>query len=121
MKRTVLLDERTFTIRLDIAAWLTVDAYWEVRDMDPQEHAGAAAAWRSPENVVQYYGFLKTQKETAVQRYRALLQEHHILDVAPGTLAQTIRELQATRDAYKDGWAKQWQALVQLPQLFIAV
>jgi hypothetical protein len=123
--REITLDGQAFRVAFDTRTWLTIDNYWHHRDLDPQQEvektwAGYDAAYM-PAYMTNRVAFLTQQQENARAHYRQVLHEQHILDILPHVLTQKIRTAKQARDAYADAWAKQWQVLESLPQLFIAV
>jgi hypothetical protein len=128
-RRTAELGERECTVNFDEAVRRVLETYWDHRDRDPETEAqqyveymrkhdelGEAAAVYARE-----YARVTERKAQALQGYRVLLEVRGLLGSTPEQVVAQIHKAQAERDAYKDAWAKQWQVLSALPQLFIAV
>jgi hypothetical protein len=57
----------------------------------------------------------------AAANYAALLDERGLTGMTSAMVLASLAAAASERDAYKAKWAKQWQVLSALPQLFIAV
>jgi hypothetical protein len=66
-------------------------------------------------------GYTTESRPWAAERYAALLQARGLAGVTPQVVYAGLTAAASERDAYKTRWAKQWQVLSALPQLFIAV
>jgi hypothetical protein len=129
-RRTVTIHDRQFTLRLDNLIWRAINEYIRTRDMDIEAEADAFVkrsyypirnSEKDLQEFIQRRDQLLKEKEDAQEQYRQLLLTHQILNVPPQDLLAQVREAQNDQQQYKDAWAKQWQVLSALPQLFIAV
>ena len=66
-------------------------------------------------------GYSPDTQETAAARYAELLDARGLTGMTPQAVYAALTAVASERDAYKARWAKQWQVLSMLPQLFIAV
>jgi hypothetical protein len=66
-------------------------------------------------------GYSPDTHDTAAARYAELLGERGLIGLTPQAVCAALAVVASERDAYKARWAKQWQVLSMLPQLFIAV
>lgn len=126
---TVEMDGYCGEADFDDVTWRILDTYWAQRHLDPEKEAERNVAYmrehysaeKVAESYVLDYARAKARKEDALQGYRDLLAQRGLSDMAVETIVKQGQEVRTERDAYKDAWAKQWQTLSQLPQLFIAV
>jgi hypothetical protein len=70
----------------------------------------------TPENAGQAYSRAK-----AYDAYDALVAARDLTSLTPPMLRERAMAIEREQEAYKRQWAKQWQVLSALPQLFIAV
>jgi hypothetical protein len=66
-------------------------------------------------------GYSADSREEAAEDYAALLHELGLADRTPEMVGAGLAAVASARDAYTTKWAKQWQVLSALPQLYIAV
>ena len=127
--RTAEIDNRGYTVKFDDAEVRKLEAYWVNREIDVESEAQQNVAYmtrtysaeKAAETYASDYARAAERKAQAIQGYHGLLELRGLSGLLPATIAQQIREVQAEREAFKDAWAKQWQVLSALPQLFIAV
>ena len=130
-KKDVELDGKQIHLGFSDNVLRTIQFYWDARDYDPSKAAEEAITQRSAsgyrridqgaEDFAKVYAQNLNYKTSCLDQYYKLLQDRSLIDVPRKTLEQRIRHVMDERDAYTATWAKQWQVLSALPQLFIAV
>jgi hypothetical protein len=124
----VTMNDKKYTVEWDIPTISIAEQYWRWRHLDPEGAAQTACQWWQENKPEEYAQRLLTelarrkqeQRETC-EAYTHLLLQRGLLHITREDVLTAWRNLVDQRKAYQDGWAAQWRALNDLPQLFIAV